>query len=132
MLKVRSLVALLNTRSICSPTVKNNHVSTSAIHSKSSHEQHVVTTTKQGDVVLFWHPEKKMPFELSKPMPRNQQALAMGDSPLKVKRVRSDTSQVGPTNEQLSEMFFVTKHEWRLRPQLKRAKTNTPKERNAL
>lgn len=37
----------------------------------------MVTTTKQGDVVLFWHPEKKMPFELSKPMPRNQQALAM-------------------------------------------------------
>jgi len=43
-----------------------------------------------------------------------------------VKRVRSDTSQVGPTNEQLSEMFFVTKHEWRLRYRKWCKKTLTP------
>lgn len=37
----------------------------------------MVTMTKSGDKIVLWHPEKKFPYELSKPMPRDKGNLEM-------------------------------------------------------
>lgn len=34
-----------------------------------------VTTGRHGDVVVCWHPERKFPYEHSKPIPRSEDTL---------------------------------------------------------
>ncbi|XP_076447854.1 large ribosomal subunit protein mL42-like [Babylonia areolata] len=84
--------------------------------------------------IICWHPEPEHPYHCTQPVPRMEES-AEGDSPLKVNlcleeklRLRPD----GPTDHELCNMFFTTKHQWRPMTQKKYRKPQRPLDREGL
>ncbi|XP_063405809.1 large ribosomal subunit protein mL42-like [Mytilus trossulus] len=110
------------------------HSSIQCLRNKSGDDRsHYVALSKDESTVICWHPEPEFPYEFSKPIPRKSEELAEGDSALKVQyhledklRFRKD----GPTDKELANMFFTTKHPWFPRPQKKYRKSKSPKDRD--
>ncbi|KAK7499911.1 hypothetical protein BaRGS_00008759, partial [Batillaria attramentaria] len=64
--------------------------------------------------IICWHPEPEFPYECTQPMPRQEEAAAQGDSPLKVNYLIEEKLKArpdGPTDHELCNMFFTTKHD---------------------
>ncbi|CAH1784713.1 unnamed protein product [Owenia fusiformis] len=87
------------------------------------------------DLIVAWHPEQQFPYEHTKPIPRNQQHMSQGDSALKVQHILDEQNKyhsAGPSDEQLQQIFFTTKHKWFPQNQKARRKVDPPKEREGI
>ncbi|PVD24312.1 hypothetical protein C0Q70_14790 [Pomacea canaliculata] len=69
-------------------------------------------------------------------MPREEGEAAQGETPLKVNFLVEEKLKMrpdGPTDNELSNMFFTTKHTWRPRPREDKLKPkNIPVDRDGL
>uniref|UniRef100_A0A4W2EG22 Large ribosomal subunit protein mL42 n=1 Tax=Bos indicus x Bos taurus TaxID=30522 RepID=A0A4W2EG22_BOBOX len=71
--------------------------------------------TSDGRIIVCYYPSLDIPYEHTKPMPqpdpvRNEETHDLG---LKTKlEEKREHFEQGPTIEQLSKMFFTTKHHW--------------------
>ncbi|XP_076578610.1 large ribosomal subunit protein mL42 [Chaetodon auriga] len=94
-----------------------------------------IGVTSDGKTIVCYHPTVDIPYELTQPIERpdpvtNQ--VETHDQVLKAhlsKEVLKD--KAGPTIEELSKMFFTTKHRWYPKGQyhMRRIKKNPPKDR---
>ncbi|KAM9846166.1 large ribosomal subunit protein mL42 [Aulostomus maculatus] len=91
--------------------------------------------TSNGKTIVCYHPAKDIPYELTQPIERPDPLIngaETHDQVLKAhlsKEVQSN--KTGPTIEELSKMFFTTKHQWYPKGQyhMRRIKKNPPKDR---
>ncbi|XP_075712950.1 large ribosomal subunit protein mL42 [Rhinoderma darwinii] len=70
--------------------------------------------TSDGKTIVFYHPTVDIPYEHTKPIPRldplhNQEESQ--EQVLKARLYETDGKQA-PTMEELSKMFYTTKHRW--------------------
>ncbi|KAK7102314.1 large ribosomal subunit protein mL42-like [Littorina saxatilis] len=85
--------------------------------------------------IICWHPEPEFPYDCTQPLPRNEEEAAEGESPLKVNLLMEEKLKMradGPTDHELCNMFFTTKHTWRPMPGKKYRKPNLPLDREGL
>ncbi|XP_075407291.1 large ribosomal subunit protein mL42 [Tenrec ecaudatus] len=91
--------------------------------------------TSDGRTIVCYHPSVDIPYEHTKPIPRPDpihNSEETHDHVLKSRlEVKAQPLQQGPMIEQLSEMFFTTKHRWYPHGQYhrRRKKLNPPKDR---
>nr|XP_045001442.1 39S ribosomal protein L42, mitochondrial-like [Jaculus jaculus] len=91
--------------------------------------------TSDGRTIVCYHPSVDIPYEHTKPIPRPDPVHnheETHDQVLKTKlEVKSEPLEQGPMIEQLSKVFFTTKHHWYPRGQYhrRRKKLNPPKDR---
>ncbi|XP_051062282.1 39S ribosomal protein L42, mitochondrial [Phodopus roborovskii] len=91
--------------------------------------------TSDGRTIVCYHPSVDIPYEHTKPIPQpdilhnNEETH---EQVLKTKLgIKSDQLEQGPMIEQLSRVFFTTKHRWYPHGQYhrRRKKLNPPKDR---
>ncbi|XP_060101169.1 large ribosomal subunit protein mL42 [Heteronotia binoei] len=91
--------------------------------------------TSDGKTIVCYHPSVDIPYEHTRPIPRLDPVdfkEETHDQVLKSKfKVEDLKNNQGPTIEELSKMFYTTKHRWYPVGQYhnRRKKTNTPKDR---
>ena len=91
--------------------------------------------TSDGRLIVFYHPAMDIPYEHTKPMPQPDRVHnneETHDLVLKTKlEEKREHFEQGPVIEQLSKMFFTTKHHWYPHGQSHRCcrKPNPPKDR---
>ncbi|XP_055973237.1 large ribosomal subunit protein mL42 [Sorex fumeus] len=91
--------------------------------------------TSDGRTIVCYHPSVDIPYEHTKPIPRPdpvQNNEETHDQVLKTKlQEKSEYIEQGPMIEQLSKMFFTTKHRWYPHGQYRRRrkKLDPPKDR---
>ncbi|XP_032502891.1 39S ribosomal protein L42, mitochondrial isoform X2 [Phocoena sinus] len=91
--------------------------------------------TSDGRTIVCYHPSVDIPYEHTKPIPRPdpvQNNEETHDLVLKTRlEEKGEYLEQGPMIEQLSKMFFTTKHRWYPRGQYhrRRRKLNPPKDR---
>ncbi|XP_049632292.1 39S ribosomal protein L42, mitochondrial-like [Suncus etruscus] len=91
--------------------------------------------TSDGRTIVCYHPSVDIPYEHTKPIPRPDPVQNNEETYDKVLKTRLQEKNVcseqGPMIEQLSKMFFTTKHHWYPRGQYhrRRRKLNPPKDR---
>ncbi|XP_041347510.1 39S ribosomal protein L42, mitochondrial-like [Gigantopelta aegis] len=103
------------------------------VRQASSYRVPQVGLSPDGSTVVCWHPEPDFPYEHTQPLPRNQREMAEGDSVLKVQYLVEEQIKYrssGPTDKELSNMFFTTKHRWYPKPEKKYKKLTPPKDRD--
>ncbi|XP_077400872.1 large ribosomal subunit protein mL42 [Vanacampus margaritifer] len=91
--------------------------------------------TSDGKTVVCYHPAVDIPYELTQPIERPDSLCSPPETHEQVlkahlsKEVLKD--KPGPTMEELSKMFYTTKHRWYPVGQyhMRRIKKNTPKDR---
>ncbi|XP_040849300.1 39S ribosomal protein L42, mitochondrial-like [Ochotona curzoniae] len=91
--------------------------------------------TSDGRTIICYHPSMDILYEHTKPIPRPDPVLNNEETHDQVLKTRlqgkSEHSEQGPMVEQLSKMFFTTKHRWY--PQghyhRRREKLDPPKDR---
>ncbi|XP_033471040.1 39S ribosomal protein L42, mitochondrial [Epinephelus fuscoguttatus] len=94
-----------------------------------------IGATSDGKTIVCYHPAVDVPYELTQPIERPDplsNSVETHDQILKAhlsKEVLKDKQ--GPTIEELSKMFFTTKHRWYPVGQyhMRRIKKNPPKDR---
>ncbi|XP_049891713.1 39S ribosomal protein L42, mitochondrial [Epinephelus moara] len=94
-----------------------------------------IGATSDGKTIVCYHPAVDVPYELTQPIERPDplsNSVETHDQILKAhlsKEVLKDKK--GPTIEELSKMFFTTKHRWYPVGQyhMRRIKKNPPKDR---
>ncbi|XP_029318088.1 LOW QUALITY PROTEIN: large ribosomal subunit protein mL42 [Cottoperca gobio] len=94
-----------------------------------------IGVTSDGNTIVCYHPAVDVPYELTQPIDRPDpltNSVESHDQILKAhlsKEVLKDKK--GPTIEELSKMFFTTKHKWYPSGQyhMRRIKKDTPKDR---
>ncbi|XP_067684755.1 large ribosomal subunit protein mL42-like [Haliotis asinina] len=94
-----------------------------------------VCLSPDGSTVLCWHPAVEFPYQHTKPIPRKIEELAEGESVLKVQYLVSEKlkhREDGPTDKELANIFFTSKHRWYSQPQKKYRKVRTPKDRDRI
>ncbi|XP_042881282.1 39S ribosomal protein L42, mitochondrial-like [Penaeus japonicus] len=102
--------------------------------SNSTGREEAVVVTDDGNTIVCWHPEPKVPYHLTKPLPETAEE---SDSILKVqnkKELKQLFSQQHPffINKELRELTFTTKHPWYPRPGKRFAKKQPPRDREYL
>ncbi|XP_042326626.1 39S ribosomal protein L42, mitochondrial [Sceloporus undulatus] len=91
--------------------------------------------TSDGKTIVCYHPSVDIPYEHTRPVPRRDPLDYKDETHDQVLKSRLEEeklkNQKGPTIEQLSKMFYTTKHRWYPVGQYhtRRKKTNTPKDR---
>nr|XP_003405662.2 39S ribosomal protein L42, mitochondrial [Loxodonta africana]XP_023415435.1 39S ribosomal protein L42, mitochondrial [Loxodonta africana] len=91
--------------------------------------------TSDGRTIVCYHPSVDIPYEHTKPIPRPDPVYNSDethDQVLKTRlEVKDEPLEQGPMIEQLSKMFFTTKHRWYPHGQYhrRRVKLNPPKDR---
>ncbi|XP_069085067.1 large ribosomal subunit protein mL42 isoform X1 [Pleurodeles waltl] len=91
--------------------------------------------TSDNRTIVCYHPTVDIPFEHTKPIPRPDPVHSLEETHELVLKARLDQevteNKQGPTIEQLSKMFYTTKHRWYPVGQYRRRriKTNPPKDR---
>ncbi|XP_062989866.1 large ribosomal subunit protein mL42 [Elgaria multicarinata webbii] len=91
--------------------------------------------TSDGKTIVFYHPSLDIPYEHTKPIPQLDPVNYKEETHDQVLKHRLEAEQLknkpGPTIEELSKMFYTTKHRWYPVGQYhtRRKKTNTPKDR---
>ncbi|XP_038171264.1 39S ribosomal protein L42, mitochondrial [Arvicola amphibius] len=91
--------------------------------------------TSDGQTIVCYHPSVDIPYEHTKPIPqpdilRNNEETH--EQVLKTKlEIKSERLEQGPMIEQLSKVFFTTKHRWYPHGQYhrRRKKPNPPRDR---
>ncbi|XP_053572874.1 39S ribosomal protein L42, mitochondrial [Bombina bombina] len=89
--------------------------------------------TSDGKTIVCYHPSVDIPYEHTKPMPRQDPVHNQEETQDHMLKARlSDTeNKPGPTMEELSKMFYTTKHRWYPIGQYhrRRINKNPPKDR---
>ncbi|XP_003475936.2 large ribosomal subunit protein mL42 [Cavia porcellus] len=90
--------------------------------------------TSDGRTIVCYHPSVDIPYEHTRPIPQPdpvQNIEETHDQVLKTRLEENECLEQGPMIEQLSKMFFTTKHRWYPRGQYhrRRMKLNPPKDR---
>ncbi|XP_053450029.1 39S ribosomal protein L42, mitochondrial-like [Nycticebus coucang] len=91
--------------------------------------------TSDGRTIVCYHPSVDIPYEHTKPIPLPDPVCNNEETHNQVLKTRlaekSECLEQGPMIEQLSKMFFTTKHHWYPRGQYhtRRKKLNPPKDR---
>ncbi|XP_069485177.1 large ribosomal subunit protein mL42 [Ambystoma mexicanum] len=91
--------------------------------------------TSDGRTIVFYHPTVDTPFENTLPVPRLDPVHNLAETHEQVLKTRLHQGLAedkhGPTMEQLTKMFYTTKHRWYPVGQYRRrrVKTNPPKDR---
>ncbi|XP_046384634.1 39S ribosomal protein L42, mitochondrial [Ischnura elegans] len=89
-----------------------------------------VGETDNGSYFVVWHPEKKIPYEYTRPLPTSEKVESNAGSPLKLdsEEAYSVFKQKTPEviREELMEITSTTKHRWFPRARDKRAKKTPP------
>ncbi|KAL4658467.1 39S ribosomal protein L42, mitochondrial [Arapaima gigas] len=91
--------------------------------------------TSDGKTVVCYHPSVEFPYELSQPIPRPDPLMNPAETHDQVLKDHLSKmvlqNREGPTIEELSRMFFTTKHRWYPHGQYhrRRKKINPPKDR---
>uniref|UniRef100_A0A9L0JG06 Large ribosomal subunit protein mL42 n=1 Tax=Equus asinus TaxID=9793 RepID=A0A9L0JG06_EQUAS len=91
--------------------------------------------TSDGRTIVCYHPSVDIPYEHTKPIPRPDPVHNHEETHDQVLKTRleekSEHLEQGPMIEQLSKMFFTTKHRWYPRGQYhrRRKKLDPPKDR---
>jgi len=99
--------------------------------STANGREEAVVVTDDGSTIVCWHPEPKIPYHLTKPLP---DVVEETDSVLKVqynKEMKQLFRREHPffVNKELRELTFTTKHPWYPRPGKRFAKKNPPRDR---
>ena len=91
--------------------------------------------TSNGKTIVMYHPSVDIPYEHTQPIPKRDPVDFREETHDQVLKSRLEGKELrgnmGPTIEQLSKMFYTTKHRWYPVGQYhtRRKKTNTPKDR---
>ncbi|KAM6154197.1 large ribosomal subunit protein mL42 [Erethizon dorsatum] len=90
--------------------------------------------TSDGRTIVCYHPSVDIPFEHTRPIPQPDPVHNIEethDQVLKTRLEENEHLEQGPMIEQLSKMFFTTKHRWYPRGQYhrRRMKLNPPRDR---
>ncbi|XP_061523983.1 39S ribosomal protein L42, mitochondrial [Phycodurus eques] len=91
--------------------------------------------TSDGKTVVCYHPTVDIPYELTQPIERPDPLSSPPETHEQVLKAHLSKEVLrdkpGPTIEELSKMFFTTKHRWYPVGQyhMRRIKKNTPKDR---
>ncbi|XP_023664731.1 large ribosomal subunit protein mL42 [Paramormyrops kingsleyae] len=91
--------------------------------------------TPDGKTIVCYHPAVEFPYELSQPIPRPDPLSNPAETHDQVLKAHLSMevpqNKAGPTIEELSKMFFTTKHRWYPYGQYhrRRKKLNPPKDR---
>ncbi|XP_007523261.2 large ribosomal subunit protein mL42 [Erinaceus europaeus] len=91
--------------------------------------------TSDGRTIVCYHPSVDIPYEHTKPIPRPDPVHNHGETHDQILKSRleenSGNLHQGAMREQLSRMFFTTKHRWYPHGQFhrRRKKLNPPKDR---
>ncbi|XP_020671609.3 large ribosomal subunit protein mL42 [Pogona vitticeps] len=91
--------------------------------------------TSNGKTIVMHHPSVDIPYEHTQPIPQRDPVNFKEETHDQVLKSRLEGEEsknnMGPTIEQLSKMFYTTKHHWYPVGQYhtRRKKTNTPKDR---
>ncbi|XP_029457485.1 39S ribosomal protein L42, mitochondrial [Rhinatrema bivittatum] len=91
--------------------------------------------TSDGRTIVCYHPSVDIPYEHTKPIPRPDPVHNREDTHDQVLKTRLGQmaweNNQGPTIEELSKMFYTTKHRWYPLGQYhtRRRKLNPPKDR---
>ncbi|GAB5574099.1 39S ribosomal protein L42 [Prionailurus iriomotensis] len=91
--------------------------------------------TSDGRTIVCYHPSVDIPYEHTKPIPRPDPVCNNEETHDQVLKTRleekNEPLEQGPMIEQLSKMFFTTKHRWYPRGQYhrRRRKLDPPKDR---
>ncbi|CAI9721331.1 Hypothetical predicted protein [Octopus vulgaris] len=119
---------------IPSLVLPTRHNSSGNAHFKSK-KNVLVGTTDDNMTFVCWHPEIPFPYEYSKPLPRKLPEIQEAESPMKVQHLLAEKLRLrpdGPTNQELANIFFTTKHRWFPKPEKRYKKPNEPKDRERL
>uniref|UniRef100_A0A8C0IJX1 Large ribosomal subunit protein mL42 n=1 Tax=Chelonoidis abingdonii TaxID=106734 RepID=A0A8C0IJX1_CHEAB len=88
--------------------------------------------TSDGRTIVCYHPSVEIPYEHTQPIPRPDPVDNKEETHDQVLKSRLEVKELknskGPTFEELSKMFYTTKHRWYPVGQ-RRKKLNTPKDR---
>ncbi|XP_026640256.1 39S ribosomal protein L42, mitochondrial isoform X2 [Microtus ochrogaster] len=130
---VESLPALLFPMTT---TVPGNLIVSSDLRGHQEHTCKVeLALTSDGRTIVCYHPSVDIPYEHTKPIPQpdilcnNEETH---EQVLKTKlEIKSEKLEQGPMIEQLSKVFFTTKHRWYPHGQYhrRRKKPNPPRDR---
>ncbi|XP_071382290.1 large ribosomal subunit protein mL42 [Centroberyx affinis] len=115
------------------PALQKSSVSGPSLDGPGSNVE--IGVTSDGKTIVCYHPSVDVPYELTQPIERPDpltNAVETHDQVLKAhlsKEVLRDKQ--GPTIEELSKMFFTTKHRWYPVGQyhMRRRKKDPPKDR---
>eukprot|EP00057_Strongylocentrotus_purpuratus_P003646 XP_003727062.1 PREDICTED: 39S ribosomal protein L42, mitochondrial [Strongylocentrotus purpuratus] len=76
----------------------------------------IMVESKDKDMIICYHPTESFPYEHTKPIPRpdpsRPEESAEGMLRVKFKSKSWDKERHGPSIEELSDMFYTTKHRW--------------------
>ncbi|KPP62419.1 hypothetical protein Z043_119400 [Scleropages formosus] len=99
------------------------------------HSKVEIGLTSDGKTVVCYHPSVDFPYDLSQPIPRPDPLTNPAETHDQVLKAHLSKevlqNREGPTIEELSKMFFTTKHRWYPYGQYhrRRKKMNPPKDR---
>uniref|UniRef100_A0A8D0BWK5 Large ribosomal subunit protein mL42 n=1 Tax=Salvator merianae TaxID=96440 RepID=A0A8D0BWK5_SALMN len=91
--------------------------------------------TSDGKTIVCYHPSVDIPYEHTRPIPQIDPVSYREETHDQILKSRLEVSKfkgrTGPTIEELSKMFYTTKHRWYPVGQYhtRRKKTNTPTDR---
>ncbi|CAL8338507.1 unnamed protein product [Arctogadus glacialis] len=94
-----------------------------------------IGVTSDGSTIVCYHPSVDVPYELTQPIERPGPLSNAAETHDQVIKAHLSMEVVkgkqGPTIEELSKMFFTTKHDWYPKGQYRtrRIKKNPPKDR---
>ncbi|XP_072002677.1 large ribosomal subunit protein mL42 [Engystomops pustulosus] len=92
-----------------------------------------LAVTSDGNTIVCYHPTVEIPYEHTKPIPRPDPLYNQEESHEQVLKARlyEMESKPAPTMEELSKMFYTTKHRWYPFGQYhrRRINKNPPKDR---
>lgn len=79
------------------------------------YRQERIVTNKDGSVIVAWHPQPKFPYEMTRPVPREN--LKTSDSKLKVQYVEDMQELYHHKHERLQRrdlmrLTWTSKHKW--------------------
>ncbi|XP_077987141.1 large ribosomal subunit protein mL42-like [Glandiceps talaboti] len=107
--------------------------STSRNYNNTSSTKPQVVVSRNGEMIICYHPSEQFPYEHSQPIPRPDPAKPeqTHEEVLRLNFVSNIYKErAGPDEEELAEMFYTTKHRWF--PQNQKAKwqkKNPPRDR---
>lgn len=102
--------------------------------SNTNGREEAVVVTDDGSTIVCWHPEPKVPYHMTRPLPETAEE---SDSVLKVqnkKELKQLFRRQHPffINKELRELTFTTKHPWYPRPGKRFTKKQPPRDREYL
>ncbi|XP_062339463.1 39S ribosomal protein L42, mitochondrial [Osmerus eperlanus] len=94
-----------------------------------------IGVTSDGQTIVCYHPSMDVPYELTQPIPRPDPLINLAENHDQVLKAHLSRevlqNKKAPTIEELSKMFFTTKHRWYPVGQyhIRRRKEDPPKDR---